>query len=139
MHKEKGKFCSEVLAWEPWCAASGPLGHQFLDFIEKRKPRQVWGASWSCGGGRCCAAEVLLAWQLARTGAEAGLPCVGRAWANLWGHGAGKSVGVHETLLLLCLPACSYPVLVMLRWICRGFWQALWARFSYGPGCLFIW
>lgn len=37
----KVKFCIEVLVWEPWCAASGALGHQFLDFVEKLKPRQV--------------------------------------------------------------------------------------------------
>lgn len=63
MDKEKGKFCSEVLAWEPWCAASGALGHQLLDFIEKLKPQQVWGTRWSCGVDGVCAVQVSLAWQ----------------------------------------------------------------------------
>lgn len=109
MDKEKGKFCREIFAWQPWCAASRTLKHQFLDFIGKCKAQQVWRSSWSCGVGRVCPTEIPLTQQLASTGVEAGLPSAGRAQANVSGQGEGNSVRVDTSALLQC--ACVQAVL----------------------------
>lgn len=91
--REKGKFCTEVLAWELWCAASGAVGHQFPDFIDKPEPQQAWAAGWAQGLGSRKARKH---WK------EAELPSVVKVWDNVWDQGEGNSVAVHKTLLLQC-------------------------------------